>query len=303
METLTRLMQTSTVAVYKAQFKVLSNRSKGISSSRKLSCFLSGLKDEIRLPIRMLNPQSLNEAFGLSKIQEEYNWRYKRSSKNQLEPSKSSILGPPPKVPTLTNTKNNRLPIKRISLAQMEERKKKGLCYNCDEKWGLGHKCKNAMLFLLDCVEFMPNANLGVHITELYDNNGSYVSENPLNCQDISVREVGITLYALSGTPTSGTIRVRGKVKHKSMVILIDSGSTHNFVDTSPFSQFHIPVDSAQILEVKVANGKVLRTQSLCKDVPIELQGHQFLVQLHVLPMAGCDLILGTQWLSTLGVI
>ena len=138
------------------------------------------------------------------------------------------------------------------------------------------------MLFLLDCVEFMPNANLGVHITELYDNNSSYVSENPLNCQDISVREVGITLYALSGTPTSGTIRVRGKVKHKSMVILIDSGSTHNFVDTSPFSQFHIPVDSAQILEVKVANGEVLRTQSLCKDVLIELQGHQFRAQLHV---------------------
>ena len=73
METLTRLRQTNTVAVYKAQFEVLSNRIKGQSSSHKLSCFLSGLKDEIRLLVHMLNPQSLNEAFGLSKIQEEYN--------------------------------------------------------------------------------------------------------------------------------------------------------------------------------------------------------------------------------------
>ena len=181
-----------------------------------------------------------------------------------MESSKSSILDPPPKVPTLTDTKNNRLPIKRISIGQMEERKKKGLCYNCDEKWGPSHKCKNAMLFLLDCVEFMPNANLGVHIIELDDNNGSYVFENPLNCQDISVREASITLYAPSGTPTSGTTRVKGKVKHKSVVILIDSSSTHNFFYTSLFSQFHIPVDSTQILEVKVANGEVLRTQSLC---------------------------------------
>ena len=70
------------MAVYKAQFEVLSNRIKGLSSAHKLSCFLSGLKDEIRLPVRMLNPQSLNEAFGLSKIQEEYNWSYKKSSKN-----------------------------------------------------------------------------------------------------------------------------------------------------------------------------------------------------------------------------
>jgi len=53
-------------------------------------------------------------------------------------------------------------------LPQMEEGKKKGLCYNCDEKWGVGHKCKNAMFFLLDYVELaQENINSGVHITEL----------------------------------------------------------------------------------------------------------------------------------------
>ena len=149
----------------------------------------------------------------------------------------------------------------------------------------------------------MPNANSGVHITELDDGSGSSVSDYPLNCQESSVEEADITLYALSGTPNFGTMRVMGKVKHKSVVILIDSGSTLNFVDTSLFSQFHIPVDSSQILEVKVANGEVLRTHGLCKDVSIGLQGYQFFVQLHVLPMGGCDLILGTQWLSTLRVI
>lgn len=73
------------MAVYKAELEVLSSRIKGLSSSHKLSCFLSGLKDEIRLPVCMLNPQSLNEAFGLSNIQEKYNWSCKRNSKVQLE--------------------------------------------------------------------------------------------------------------------------------------------------------------------------------------------------------------------------
>lgn len=222
----------------------------------------------------MLNPQSLNEAFGLSKIQEEYNLSCKRSSKNQLEPGKTSILGPPPKIPTLTDNKNNRLPLKRITPAQMEERKKQGLCYNCDEKWGPGHKCKNAMLFLHDCVEFMPNANSGVHITEIDSSSGSCVSEDALKCQNDMVEEAEITLYVLSGTPTSGTMRVKGKVRGKSVVILMDSGSTHNFVDPSLFSQLHIHVDGSQILEVKVANGEVVRTHGLCKDVHIDLQGH-----------------------------
>ena len=64
-------------------------------------------------------------------------------------------------------------------------------------------------------------------------------------------------------------MRVMGRIKHKSLVILIDLGSTHNFVDTSRFSQLHIPVDTSQVLEVKVANGEVLRTQGLCKAVSL----------------------------------
>ena len=48
--------------------------------------------------------------------------------------------------------------------------------------------------------------------------------------------EASITLYAVSGTPTSGTMRVRGKVRHKFVIILIDSGNTHNFVDIALFS-------------------------------------------------------------------
>lgn len=70
MESLTRLRQVGSVSTYKAQFEALSNRIKELFEKHKLSCFLSGLRDEIRLPIRMLNPQNLSSAFGLAKIQE-----------------------------------------------------------------------------------------------------------------------------------------------------------------------------------------------------------------------------------------
>ena len=33
------------------------------------------------------------------------------------------------------------------------------------------------------------------------------------------------------------------------------------------------------------------------------IQGQTFFVQLHVQPLGGCDLVLGTQWLNTLGII
>ena len=146
MKVLTRLRQTSTVAMYKAEFEAMSNRIKGLSPLHKLSCFLSGLKDEIRLPMRMLNPQSLNEAFGLAKIQEEYELSCKKSVKFQQETGKDSLLGLP-KGNVVVESKP-RIPIKRLTLAQMDERRNRGLCYNCDEKWGVGHKYKNAKLFL-----------------------------------------------------------------------------------------------------------------------------------------------------------
>ena len=56
------------MALYKAEFEAMSNRIKGLSPLHKLSCFLSGLKDEIRLLVRMLNPSTLNEAFGLANM-------------------------------------------------------------------------------------------------------------------------------------------------------------------------------------------------------------------------------------------
>jgi len=72
MEALMRLRHSSTVAEYTAQFESRSNRLRGIFERNRLSCFLTGLKDDLRLPVRMLNPSNLAAAFGLAKMQEEY---------------------------------------------------------------------------------------------------------------------------------------------------------------------------------------------------------------------------------------
>ena len=95
MEAVTRLKQTTSVVSYKGNFEILSNRIKGLSESHKLSCFFSGLKDEIRLPMRMLVPKSLNDAFGLAKIQEEFLISNRKSFKPVTDVSRPSSLGLP----------------------------------------------------------------------------------------------------------------------------------------------------------------------------------------------------------------
>ena len=76
------------------------------------------------------------------------------------------------------------------------------------------------MLFLLDYAELaQENINSGVHITKLEENgNVDQIGQHQESAE--------ITLYPLSDTPTLGTMRIIGRIKHRSFVILIDFGST-----------------------------------------------------------------------------
>lgn len=152
MEALTKLKQSATVAANKSQFEMLSNRIRNLFESHKLSCFMSGLKDEVRLAMRMQNPRSLNAAFGLAKIQEEYLQSCRKAyklvyefNKNNWQSSSSAIVKTDKK-----GDIRSRVPIQKVSSTQMEERRKNGLCYYCDTKWHRGHQCKELKLFLME---------------------------------------------------------------------------------------------------------------------------------------------------------
>lgn len=82
MEALTQHKQVGSMTTYKAEFELLSNIIRGISKKNKLSYVFNGLMDEIRLPIIMLASTNLNDAFGLTKIQEQYVWSIRKAWKS-----------------------------------------------------------------------------------------------------------------------------------------------------------------------------------------------------------------------------
>lgn len=59
-------------------------------------------------------------------------------------PPKTSLALPSP-------TAKATVPVQRLSPTQMKERRDKRLCYNCDDKWAPGHKCRVAKLFIMKC--------------------------------------------------------------------------------------------------------------------------------------------------------
>jgi len=66
-----KLCQTSTVQEYQNQFESLANRIVGLPPPFYLSCFISGLKPEIRREVQAFQPISLSQAVSLAKLQEE----------------------------------------------------------------------------------------------------------------------------------------------------------------------------------------------------------------------------------------
>ena len=42
------------------------------------------------------------------------------------------------------------LTMKRLSWEEMQKQRTQGLCFNCDEKFTMGHKCKGPQLLVLD---------------------------------------------------------------------------------------------------------------------------------------------------------
>lgn len=108
---------------------------------------------------------------------------------------------------------------KRLSTKEMDDKRANGLCYWCDEKYTPEHKCsRRKQLFLLELDEEIEES---LWEDELEDNENS--EKSTLNPQ--------VSVHARGGTSEYRTMRVKGVVKRKMVHVLIDSGSTHNFMD------------------------------------------------------------------------
>lgn len=71
METLFKLKYEGSLDDYKNQFDILPLKVHHLPDEHKLSCFLGGLKNKIRLSVRMFNPKTLVDVYSLAHIQEE----------------------------------------------------------------------------------------------------------------------------------------------------------------------------------------------------------------------------------------
>lgn len=177
-------------------------------------------------------------------------------------------------------------PVQKVTQAQMEDRRKRGLCYSCDAKWTRGHVCAVPKLFLIEAVQKEEEGN-DTQAVPTEEDPGEFFLEEFLE----------ISLNAITGTPNPKTMRIVGIIRFIRVIVLIDSGSTHNFVDSKLAASLGIHPQSQDGIKVQIANGQEVANPSRSKEVEVKLQGVVFWTDLFILPLAGCEVVLGIQWL------
>ncbi|KAK8945250.1 hypothetical protein KSP39_PZI007734 [Platanthera zijinensis] len=174
---LQKLRQKGTVTEYRTEFEKLANRVRW-EEKTLLSCFVSGLKEQLRDEVHAYMPRSLNHAITLAHIQEE---RFNRQ--------RSRATGKPLATPAIARREPQAVAkptVTRLSWGELQACKEKGLCFNCDKKFVLGHKCQKLQVFMLH--------------EEVADESLPEVAvEEALLEGDVDVTEFGVSIQAMEG--------------------------------------------------------------------------------------------------------
>ncbi|OIT27354.1 putative mitochondrial protein, partial [Nicotiana attenuata] len=155
--------------------------------------------------------------------------------------------------PPVVNTRNpNSM---NMTLEMLKER---NLCYKCHGTYFPGHVCKNKTLNAMEAEEFVDP------VDGLEEQEGGVVAE-------LGQEQAKVTLNAIMGrSKAPSTIRITGWVKGQNVVVLLDSGSTHSFVDPM-----------------------IVKSSS----------GGKFIFDIELLKVGGCDIVLGMDWVDTVAPI
>ena len=171
----------------------------------------------------------------------------------------------------------------------MSDKRAKGLCFWCDEKYENGHKCKGKRPQLF-------------HI-EVEDDEEEGQEEGEEEGGVTEVMCAQISLQALDGNCNFHTMRMVGQHNRRPLHVLLDSGSTHNFLDSTTAARLNCKIETVAPMWVKVADGGQLKCDSITRDFEWKMQGYTFTADLLILPLSGSDAVMGIQWFTILGPV
>ena len=295
---LAQCRRSGAVEEYANRFQALIPRAGQLDEAQRVQLFTGGLGPPLSNAVRIHHPDTLVAAISLARQVE-----LMELDRPALPPPRAGARGPPPPPPAAARAVLPGPPPllalpappaaaqpgrpegsqRRLTQEEMADRRRLGLCFNCNERYTRGHNRFCRRIFFVEGVEL-----------EAEGEDAAVVDNAEAPC---------FSLQALVGVPMAGTMQITVGLGPLRLVALLDSGSTHNYIAEDAARRSGLPLHQRPRLTALVANGERVACAGVLRAAPLLVDGESFLADLFVMPLAGYDIVLGTHWLGALGAV
>ncbi|RRT51692.1 hypothetical protein B296_00027776 [Ensete ventricosum] len=120
---------------------------------------------------------------------------------------------------------------KKLTRDELCERSAKELCWHCNEPWSRGHRYKKGRLLMIEPLEDEDNET----------------SEESLEPKEEAMEEesqpANYAVHALADYSNPQMMKVGGLLKHQLITVLIDTGSTNNFLNSKVAARLVLQIE------------------------------------------------------------
>jgi hypothetical protein len=212
--------------------------------------FINGLKYEMCAHVLMACPQNWLEA----------TQRSKEAQKIVSSQTRKPSFPPLPK-PTNYSPPATPLKIQKLTRVEMVEHQLKDLCCNFYDKYFPGYKCKEQNIFM-DMTEDLSEEYVVVPpVEELTLPSDLTPPSDPPKFDPV------ISLNSLTGFSSPRTLKLIGYIKNRKFIILVDSGSTHNFIHRRISQEFNCYIGVVNNFQIMITNGGFIKCGGRCENV------------------------------------
>ncbi|KAJ1381740.1 Aspartic peptidase, active site [Sesbania bispinosa] len=167
--------------------------------------------------------------------------------------------------------------VRHLSYQELLDRRQKGLCFKCGGAYHPSHTCPYKQIRIM-IMEEGNQENEGEYDTSPRDEEETDDEVVEGKCSVLSLQSL-----VEDKSNQSHTLKLRGKIKEVPLLILVDSGATHNFISRKLVESLDWEYENAQSMRVLMGDGHLTQTQGVCRD------------------LEDIDMILGVSWLASCG--
>ncbi|KAF7836177.1 Retrovirus-related Pol polyprotein from transposon 17.6 [Senna tora] len=267
--------QSGTVGDYRERFELLSAPLKDATEEMLIGFYQNGLKEEVRAELRMTQAQNLLDVMDMSQKIEERNEVVERLREEKIKQALKPIQLPKwnngPLKPNFTKVSNpSHLNISSASTPTKASEVKEGT----EKKSSVPSTSTSKKNYRrLTDEEVKRKRELGECWT--YEEAEEELS---VEIEEMKEDKTGGTLMSLSinsvvGITGGRTMKLKGKIRGSEVLIMIDSGATHNFISEGLVKKMGLDVEKTKPYRVTLGDGYTVQQQGCCKGLEIEMQG------------------------------